>query len=235
MDSLIKWNNRTTDTTYDDFQKFIQSEYHALDAVGGLTVGNSALNQANAVKELKDHQETQFAQLRSEMNTTMEKAFNMAIQQENIPPSYGTSYEFTPPPPPGYESQISTVPPTYNPLLQQQMLYSANQQDTLRQALQPLQQMQNRMDQMQHQLQNLHLINGYGQSSGYNGGDDQGGGNKDASNSDINPKTRLPWKRYCWTCGCCSHWGKNCPNKKKGHKNEATFRNRMGGSNKNCR
>ena len=42
-------------------------------------------------------------------------------------------------------------------------------------------------------------------------------------------------KRYCWSCGCCSHWGKNCENKKTGHKDDATFPNRKGGSNENCR
>ena len=51
----------------------------------------------------------------------------------------------------------------------------------------------------------------------------------------INPKTGQPWKRYCWSCGCCPHWGKNCPDKKEGHKNDATFKNRMEGSNKNCK
>ena len=52
---------------------------------------------------------------------------------------------------------------------------------------------------------------------------------------EINPKTGKPFKRYCWTCGCCNHWGKNHPGvKAPGHRDEATFKNRMGGSNKNC-
>ena len=25
-----------------------------------------------------------------------------------------------------------------------------------------------------------------------------------------NPKTGQPWKRYCWSCGCCTHWSKYC-------------------------
>ena len=95
-------------------------------------------------------------------------------------------------------------------------------------------------DQIQSQLQNLSFINP---------GDLMGtlpsnyippvctpippNGKKTASA--INPKTGQEWKHYCWTCGCCPHWGKNCPNKKKGHKNEATFKNRMGGSNQNYR
>ena len=53
--------------------------------------------------------------------------------------------------------------------------------------------------------------------------------------SDVNPKTGLPWKRYCWSCGCCAHWGRNCPIKKKGHHDDATFKTRKGGSNENCK
>ena len=59
--------------------------------------------------------------------------------------------------------------------------------------------------------------------------------NEQTTQSDlINSKTGQSWKRYCWSCGCCVHWGKNCPNKKKGQKVEATFRNRMNGSSTNC-
>lgn len=31
----------------------------------------------------------------------------------------------------------------------------------------------------------------------------------------INPCTGCPYKRYCWTHGCCAHWGCHC-NAKKG-------------------
>ena len=62
-------------------------------------------------------------------------------------------------------------------------------------------------------------------------------GDNDTYNSltdKINPHTGKPWKRYCWSCGCTTHKGRDCPNKKEGHKDEASFKNRMGGSNKNC-
>ena len=49
-------------------------------------------------------------------------------------------------------------------------------------------------------------------------------------NKDINPRTKKPWRRYCWSCGVCPHWGSNCPHRKPGHKPDATFSNRMGGS-----
>ena len=52
-----------------------------------------------------------------------------------------------------------------------------------------------------------------------------------SNNKNINPKTGKPYKRYCWSCGCCDHWGRNYQNKKLGHKDKATFQNRLGGSN----
>ena len=51
---------------------------------------------------------------------------------------------------------------------------------------------------------------------------------------DINPRTGKPYRRYCWSCGCCNHWGRFCPSKKRGHQDEATFKDRKGGSNKGC-
>ena len=53
-------------------------------------------------------------------------------------------------------------------------------------------------------------------------------------NKDINPRTGKKWRRYCWTHGCCTHHGSSCNNKAEGHKDNATFRNRLGGSSKNC-
>lgn len=47
-----------------------------------------------------------------------------------------------------------------------------------------------------------------------------------------NPNTGKTYRRYCWTHGCTSHWGRQCKNKKAGHKDDATFKNRMGGSDK---
>ena len=48
------------------------------------------------------------------------------------------------------------------------------------------------------------------------------------------PVTGKPFKRYCWTHGCTTHWGKACVHKKRGHKDNATFKDRLGGSDLNC-
>lgn len=50
----------------------------------------------------------------------------------------------------------------------------------------------------------------------------------------INPRTGKEWKRYCWTCGCNPHASKDCPVKKPGHQDKATFNNRLGGSDHKC-
>ena len=40
--------------------------------------------------------------------------------------------------------------------------------------------------------------------------------------------------KYCWTHGACAHESAACNHKKPGHKNDATFTNKMGGSTVNC-
>ena len=42
--------------------------------------------------------------------------------------------------------------------------------------------------------------------------------------------TRNNTSKYCWTHGACGHPGSESKNKKPGHKDEATFANKMGGS-----
>ena len=101
----------------------------------------------------------------------------------------------------------------------------------------PYQQLATQMAQLQSQLNGLTMVNQGGcipvGNSAPLGTLGLGSGGQ-LKADEINPKTGMPWKHYCWTCGCCPHWGKNCPRKAKGHKNNATFKNRMGGSNKNC-
>ena len=48
-------------------------------------------------------------------------------------------------------------------------------------------------------------------------------------------KRRLDTSKYCWSCGAWNHLGKDCFRKKPGHKDDATFANKMGGSTYYCR
>ena len=54
------------------------------------------------------------------------------------------------------------------------------------------------------------------------------------------PSARRPLRprrnigKYCWTHGACSHDGKDCKNKAPGHRDDATFSNKLGGSTYYC-
>ena len=65
------------------------------------------------------------------------------------------------------------------------------------------------------------------------GGDDNsdGGGKKKKKTK---KKYRYNTSKYCWSCGAWNHFGKDCRNKKPGHKDEATFQNMMGGNTAFC-
>ena len=60
-----------------------------------------------------------------------------------------------------------------------------------------------------------------------------GGGNNGGSNNNNGiQKNRVGYTKYCWTHGLCNHISKERKNKREGHKDDATFKNRMGGSSK---
>ena len=57
-----------------------------------------------------------------------------------------------------------------------------------------------------------------------NGGNGGGGGYRKRKNT----------SKYCWSHGACAHDSRSCNNKKAGHKDGATFSNKMGGSTRFC-
>ena len=66
-------------------------------------------------------------------------------------------------------------------------------------------------------------------------------GNNNADNDDEDGKRTTRKKRgrwdvsqYCWSCGAGNHGSGTCTKKKPGHKNNATFRNMMGGCTDFC-
>ena len=208
MEGLKSWNAKpTADRTFVNFKMHMRSEYLDLQEVGGLTINNSTLSQVNLVKELKSHQEQMSNNLKEELKANLMQtlqAFSMAEDLENIDPNLNSPY----------------CAPT-NSMEQEKMMAAIRQQEDPQVTALKLQ-----LELLQKQFLMLKTPSGTGQE----------GGTKDegSTNQDINPKTGQSWKRYCWSCGCCGHWGKYCPNKKKGHKIEATFRNRMNGSSANC-
>ena len=41
--------------------------------------------------------------------------------------------------------------------------------------------------------------------------------------------------KYCWSHGACAHSSADCNNKKRGHQDETTLKNKMGGSTRFCK
>ena len=48
--------------------------------------------------------------------------------------------------------------------------------------------------------------------------------------SNRNTRIHRNASKYCWSHGACAHWGSECTNKKQGHIDDATSRDRKGGS-----
>jgi DNA-binding protein H-NS len=59
------------------------------------------------------------------------------------------------------------------------------------------------------------------------------GGYNNRSGRDAN-RGRRNTSKYCWTHGACAHFSRDCSSPENGHKNEATFENKMGGSTAYC-
>ena len=199
-DSLLRWNRRIENKTYQDFVVFMREEFREMQKVGGITVGTSNIGGVNLVKELQDiklHTEKLASNMQDEIRNTMQ-AFYLHQQEPQTwkPPGPELNYEDTN----MQEQQFHNV-------------FAVQQQQT-----NALQQLSKQLSMLQTQLNSLTPTNI----------------KNPTQDTTINPKTGQPYRRYCWTCGCCTHWSKNCPKKAKGHKNEATFKNRMGGSNANC-
>ena len=230
MTSLKEWNAKSiASKTFQTFKIFMRKQYLDLEAVGGLMIQNSSLNMMQELKNSHEHfANTLKHEVQSGIRETMQ-ALNLASQQENINPNLGfCAPVMTPTQWASYGNQfVQNSDQNFEEPPPLQQMFGATE-STNPMMVQMLQKMQA----MQQQISGLTLTNQQlSQSGSQNPTTNKGGNNL---NKDLNPKTGLPWKRYCWSCGCCAHWGKNCAQKKRGHKDDASFKTRMGGSNENC-
>eukprot|EP00957_Ditylum_brightwellii_P192302 14639221-Ditylum_brightwellii.AAC.1 len=68
-------------------------------------------------------------------------------------------------------------------------------------------------------------------------GDDlckQGGGSKHKHQQQQQQQYQPITNKYCWMHGGCNHFGAACRTPAQGHRPDATFQNKMGGSTNNC-
>ncbi len=136
-----------------------------------------------------------------------------------------------------------TADPTTDIL--QQVVNSASENTTTQQQLvQQLAQLQQSVTQMQFQLNNQQQpTTNYQQYQDNGGGYGRGGagrggqfGRGRGGRGGYDQRLRYPrrYNMYCWSHGGCGHLGGRCRDKKPGHKDNATFENKMGGSTNNC-
>ena len=189
----------------------MHEEKAALQAVGALTIQES-LNQVELLQSLQNHQEQLSSRLEDRLQLNLVQALaqygNMEREEEARLAQLNDPNGAVP------RTQVNAVQNTVT----DPILTALQNLSTQLAALTTAQQANN---------------------GGRNGGGNGGGGNNDPNggggqNNNINPRTGRPYRRYCWTHGCCAHWSRNCNNKAQGHKDNATFRNRLGGSNRNC-
>ena len=90
------------------------------------------------------------------------------------------------------------------------------------------------LQQMQEQLTTLSNPNN-GRTNGRTRNDNsQRSMNRDQRNQPRTPRSRSNISKYCWTHGACAHDSRDCNNKAPGHKDDATFANKLGGSTLYC-
>ena len=158
----------------------MRQEYLDLQEVGGLTVNNSLLNQANVIQDLKDHQQLMTNNLKSDITTNLMNTFKaLNLVEENVEDEYQSNQENIP-----QYVQYSGVSEN------QMMMAMKGNTDTF---MPLMEKMMKQMVDMQEQLQNMKQDN-----NNNSGNRDNNGGNsrKSTATSPINPKTGQPWKQY---------------------------------------
>ena len=204
--------------TWINFKQHFNQAYKEVKKIGDTTIGESIpYQQANVIQQM------------------VANAVQDTLQQYLPPPDENEINE--------EDNQDQAPPPE-----QQANTGRFQQQDPmLPMLMQQMQQMQEMMKMMQSNMaSNSNNFNGGGYNNNGNGngnGNGTGYGNYNNGSSqygngkpsgDRRPRDKKYGNKYCWTHGCGRHSGKECTRKAQGH-NEATFKNRMNGSNKYCR
>ena len=189
MDGLKVWNSKASNLkTFVNFKVHMRKEYSDLQDVGGLTIQNTMPNQANMIQELKDHQVLMSNNLKQEFENNLAHTLQALSLIDE-------NKENVP-----YQQNEQFIP--QNEEQETMMMNMKSKRDPM------IDQLMKQMTAMSNQIQALSGGNSMNTGTGQSG----------SSFSHINPKTGQEWTRYCWSCGCCTHWSKNCPSKKKPQK-----------------
>ena len=188
-DALKTWNVKAaTDKTFANFKVHLRTEFHALRRVGALTIQNSSINM---LRDITTHQDQLSANLGEQLNATMQANFAAALDVLKS----------------GHNTDEAVIPD--NNMIN-------NQSSTEKAMMTMIKNTQAKMDALAAQISSNTATTSNTQqniSRRFNNGKRTDHTDPNSPPS-INLITGRAYKRYCWTCGLCPHWGRNCPQKK---------------------
>ena len=210
--SLTKWDRRENDKTWDDFMQFLRKEQKNMRRTGELTMSDT-LNKDDFVhllsEGIKEGVECALA--------TREQESESRNDQETL----------------SVDNDIATKLEQMNATITQ----LKNEKDQLKSTfnnnmgfgMNPMMMYHPMMWQLQMQQAMGNQNNNQRSHNHFNNN------NTSRKKRQRNPGQRFRfYNRYCWSCGGCDHWGRNCPNKQQGHVDQASFKDKQGGSTANC-
>jgi len=202
--ALLAWYTRQ-DQTWASFKTHFTTAHTELARVRGTSMRGSSFHQANAtVAALTEQMQHIRNDLREEINS---------LSTFTPPTDFPTE---TPPP-------VTNTPTLTHPQM------NATAQQGQQEIIAAIQQLQQQFLNMNNTINNR--TNGRNNGSSSSAGN---GGNGNTGNGTTQRFTRNNISKYCWSHGACSHTSAQCNSKRDGHKNNATFENKQGGSTAYC-
>ena len=223
QDGIKSWNRLpAANRNWANFITHFEQEYQELLKLRGPTMQSSTLHSANAIVEqvkasVEQSVESSVAKAltRHGANSIIQDTKQMAIPNvRNLPPVLQNL-------PPGFTVH-KVQPDSNNPSVAFSSFSSngsSNQTDMEKFMKLFMEKMDERMKQQEQALKDI--TSHSGNNSGGSGGSSY--------------RKRRNTSKYCWSHGACAHSSADCNNKKRGHQNDATFNNKMGGSTRFCK
>ena len=219
QDGIKSWNRfPAANCTWTNFITHFEQEYQELLELRGPTMQTSTLHSANAM----------MAQVKASVQQSVESSVAKALSRHSANALFHDAKSRA-------TAHVGNIPPALQNLPPDFTIQKIHQENTtpsvafssftptgldMEKSFKAfMEKMDNRMKQQEEALKNItnhaETNNGGSGGSGY--------------------RKRRNTTKYCWSHGACAYSSADCNNKKQGHQDEATFKNKMGGSTRFCK
>ena len=216
QDGIKSWNRLPiTNRNWTNFITHFEQEYKELLELRGPSMQSSNLHSVNAiVQKVKEsvEQSVESSVVKALNRHGANSIINNRTITGNIPPELQNL-------PPGFTIQ-EVQPDSQTPSVAFSSFSSGVSNNTITFEKMMKVFMEKMNETMQQQAEVLKNI------TNTSGGNNNGGSGY---------RKRRNISKYCWSHGACAHSSAECNNKKRGHQNDATFSNKMGGSTRFCK